>query len=184
MYGKVKNKLGFIIEKDSYYDDYYVDLIFAKKDWFEEKDIKRVFGIKKNKVEKYQVRLCTTNVGYQMIKENLKKNEPIPNNKLKKVTMYKEFSKNNKKYIALIWKSVFWPVSNRSVEIIEDTVGKFRSLNIPFQYIVMNEENLNDTEVKEFITNDSNVNVFSIERKIKFKILNKPYKRNGRKDKK
>ena len=31
LYGKVKNKLGFILEKDTYYNDYYVQLIFGEK---------------------------------------------------------------------------------------------------------------------------------------------------------
>ena len=56
LYGKVKNKLGFIKEKDPFFQDYYVDLIFGKKDWFKEKNLKRVLGTKKNKVEKYQIR--------------------------------------------------------------------------------------------------------------------------------
>ena len=48
IYGKVKNKLGFIIEKDQFFEDYHIDLIFGNKDWFNEKDIKRILGTKKN----------------------------------------------------------------------------------------------------------------------------------------
>ena len=44
LYGKIKNKLGFIIEKDPFFQDYYIDLVFGKRDWFQEKDIKRVLG--------------------------------------------------------------------------------------------------------------------------------------------
>ena len=71
LFGKVKNKLGFIIEKDTYYNDYYVQLIFGEKDWFDEKDLKRILELKKYKVEKYQIRLCTTKYGYELIKKKL-----------------------------------------------------------------------------------------------------------------
>lgn len=43
IFGKVKNKLGFIEDKDEYYKDYYVELISDNKDWFEENEIKRVW---------------------------------------------------------------------------------------------------------------------------------------------
>ena len=63
--GKVENQLGFIIEKDDFFNDYYIDLIFGEKDWFSEDFIERVLGEKRNKTEKYQVRLCTTKQGYK-----------------------------------------------------------------------------------------------------------------------
>lgn len=173
--GKVKEKLGFIIEKDYYYDEYYVDLFFEKKDWFKEENIQRVFDEKKNKVEKYQVRLCTTKQGYKLIEDNLKSNEPISNNKLGKISIYKEFKKGKQEYIAIGWESVFWPVSNKSIQIIEETVKSFRKQNIPFQYIILNEDNLTDIKVYEFIENDNAVDIFFVERKIKMKNLkNRP----------
>ena len=33
-FGKVENKLGFIIRKDDCYDDYYIKMIFGEEDWF------------------------------------------------------------------------------------------------------------------------------------------------------
>lgn len=168
-YGIVKNKLGFIIEKDKYYNDYCVDLIFGRKDWYEEKFIERVLGTKKNKAQKYQIRLCTSEKGYNLIEQNIKANMPISNNKMRQVTLYKNFKKRKMTYIVLGWNSVFWPKSNKSVIILENTIDTFRKLNIPFQYIVMNEENLLDIKIKEFLENDSNVSVFVIERKIKSK---------------
>lgn len=42
IYGKVKNELGFVIDKDEYYLDYYVDIFFGNKDWFDEKYLERV----------------------------------------------------------------------------------------------------------------------------------------------
>lgn len=173
--GKVKEKLGFIIEKDYYYTEYYIDLFFGKKDWFKEEEIKRVFDDKKNKVEKYQIRLCTTKQGYNLIEENLKRNEPISNNKLGKISIYKEFRKGKKEYVAIGWQSVFWPVSNKSIQIIEETVKSFRKQDIPFQYIILNEDDLTDVKVYEFIENDNAVDIFYVERKIKMKKLkNKP----------
>lgn len=170
IYGKVKNKLGFIIEKDTYYNDYYIDLLFDRKDWFKEKAIERILGDKRNLVEKYQIRLCTTEQGYELIKKEISKNLPLNNNKFRKVKIYRKFQKDNINYIAMGWNSVFWPVSNRSIQIINNTIRSFKRLDIPFQYIVMNENDLIDIEVYEFIDNDSNVKIFSIERKIKIKI--------------
>ena len=94
---------------------------------------------------------------------------PISNNKMRQIALYKIFKRRKMKYVILGWNSVFWPKSNKSVIILEDTINKFRNLNIPFQYIVLNEENLFDILIKEFSENDSNVSVFFIERKIKIK---------------
>ena len=69
-FGKVEKQLGFIVRKDDYFEDYYIDLIFGEKDWFNEKSIKRILGKRKNKTERYQIRLCTTKKGYDLIKKN------------------------------------------------------------------------------------------------------------------
>lgn len=71
-FGEVKNRLGFIIRKDDFYEDYYVELVFGEKDWFNEESIERVLGEKRNKTEKYQVRFCTTKQGYELIQAKLK----------------------------------------------------------------------------------------------------------------
>ena len=42
IYGKVKNELGFVIDKDEYYLDYYIDIFFGNKDWFDEKYLEKV----------------------------------------------------------------------------------------------------------------------------------------------
>lgn len=170
IFGNVKNKLGFIIKKDEFFEDYYIDLIFSEKDWFNEESIERVFKKNKNKTEKYQVRLCTTRQGYNFLKEKIKENEPISNNKFKKIDIYRKFEKDNKTYIIIGWKSVCWPVSNKSIKILETVLQEFKGLNIPFQYVLLNEDRLTDIRILEFYENDSNVNIFSIERKIKIKI--------------
>lgn len=171
IHGKITNELGFIIEKDTYYNDYYVDLIFGEKDWFKEKLIERVLGHKRNKVDKYQIRLCTTKEGYELIEHNLKANEPISNNKIRQINIYEQFNIDGKDYIAIGWSSVFWPVSNKSIQTIESTIRDFKKLDIPFQYIVMNEEDLTDFVICEFADNDNNVKIFSVERKIIMKNL-------------
>lgn len=168
--GKVENMLGFIIRKDDFFDDYYIDLIFGENDWFNEDAIERVLGEKRNRSEKYQVRLCTTKQGYELIRAKLKEKEPISNNKFKKIDIYRKFVKNGKTYIILGWKSAFWPISNKSIRVLEQTIEEFKTLNIPFQYILLNEDVLTDIRTMEFYENDSNVDVFSIERKIKTKI--------------
>lgn len=172
-FGNVKNKLGFIIRKDDFFEDYFIDLIFGKKDWFNEESIERVLEEKRNKVERYQVRLCTTKQGYDLIKERIKERAPISNNKFKKIDIYKKFEKDNNAYIIIGWKSVCWPISNKSIKILEKTIQDFKSINIPFQYILLNEDRLTDIRIMEFCENDGNVKVFSIERKIKTKIKSK-----------
>ena len=171
-FGNVKNKLGFIIRKDDFFEDYFIDLIFGEKDWFNEESIERVLEEKRNKIERYQVRLCTTKQGYDLIKERLKERAPISNNKFKKIDIYKKFEKDDNAYIIIGWKSVCWPISNKSIKILEKTIQDFKSINIPFQYILLNEDRLTDIRIMEFCENDGNVKVFSIERKIKTKIKN------------
>jgi len=166
-FGKVKNKLGFVIGKDDFFDDYYIDLIFGESDWFKENELERILGDKRNKSDKYQVRLCTIKEGYDVIKNKIKEKQPISNNKLKKIDIYRKFKKDDKVYIIIGWKSVYWPVSNKSIKIIETTIKDFCKLRIPFQYIVLNENKLTDIKILEFTEIDSNVKVFSIERKIK-----------------
>lgn len=171
--GKVENKLGFIIRKDDFFDDYYIELLFGEKDWFNEESLERILGEKRNKTEKYQVRLCTTKRGYDLIKAKIKEKEPIRNNKFKKVDIYRKFERDGKVYIILGWKSVCWPVSNESVKILETTIQEFKKINIPFQYILLNEDRLTDIRTMEFYEYDSNVNIFSVERKITIKMKNK-----------
>lgn len=169
-FGKVENKLGFIIRKDDFYDDYYIKMIFGEEDWFSEDSLERVLGEKRNKTDKYQVRLCTTKDGYELIKNNLKEKEPISNNKFKKIDIYRKFEKDGKVYIIIGWKSVYWPVSNKSIRILETSLNEFKNINIPFKYILMNEARLTDIKSMDYSEIDNNVNVFSIERKIKIKL--------------
>ena len=170
-FGKVENGLGFILEKDEFFNDYYIDLIFGEKDWFSEDSIERILGEKRNKTEKYQVRLCTTKNGYDLIRKNIKEKEPISNNKFNKLDIYKKFEKDGIVYIIIGWKSAFWPVSNKSIKILENTLQEFKENNIPFQYVLLNEDVLTDIKVMEYSDEDENVEVFSIVRKIKTKKL-------------
>ena len=170
-FGKVENALGFIIEKDQFFDDYYIELIFGKKDWFHESSIERILGEKRNKSEKYQVMFCTTNEGYELIKARIKEREPISNNKFKNIDIRRKFDKDSKTYIILGWRSTFWPTSNMSVKILEKTMQDFKTMNIPFQYILMNQNILTDIKIEQFCEIDMNVDVFLIERKIKVKSL-------------
>ena len=163
-FGEVKNRLGFIIRKDDFYEDYYVELVFGEKDWFNEESIERVLGEKRNKTEKYQVRFCTTKQGYELIQAKLKEKEPISNNKFKKLDIYRKFQRDGKDYIIIGWKSV-------SIRTLEIAMKEFKDLNIPFQYVLLNEDRLTDIRTMEFCENDNNVEVFSIERKIKIKSL-------------
>lgn len=169
--GKVENQLGFIVEKDEFYNDYCIEFLFGGKDWFTEDSLERIFDEKRNKTHRYQIRLCTSKQGYDILKNNISKNEPISNNKFKKIDIYKKIERNERIYIVLGWNSVFWPTSNKSVKILEDTIKSFKKLNIPFQYILLNEEIISDIRIMEFSTDKEDANVFLIERKIKLKKL-------------
>lgn len=168
-YGRVDNRLGFIVRKDEFYEDYYIEVLFGEKDWFNEEAIERVFEEKRNKTERYQVRFCTTKEGYELIQAKLKQKEPISNNKFKKINVYRKFERNGKTYIILGWNFVFWPASNKSVRILEKTIQEFKSLDIPFQYILLNENMLTDIKIMQYSEIDNNVDVFAVERKIKVK---------------
>ena len=84
------------------------------------------------------------------------------------------FCKYNLAFI-ISFSFLFNAVKKIIVIIIEKTIKGFRKQNIPYQYIVMNEEKLTDRKIDEFTENDSNVNVFLIERKIKIKNLKEPF---------
>ena len=86
------------------------------------------------------------------------------------MSIYRKFKKDEQTYVIIGWKSVCWPVSNKSIKILETVLQEFKGLNIPFQYVLLNEDRLTDIRILEFYENDSNVNIFSIERKIKIKI--------------
>ena len=88
-----------------------------------------------------------------------------------KEDIYRKFQRDSKDYIIIGWKSVFWPVSNKSIRTLEIAMKEFKDLNIPFQYVLLNEDRLTDIRTMEFCENDNNVEVFSIERKIKIKSL-------------
>ena len=172
IYGKVNEKLGFVIERDEYFKDYYIDLNNGKKDWFESKDITKVFDIPKRKNDKYQVRLCTTLKGYNILEKKLN-GKDISNNKFKNVKVYRRFQKDNGNYIVIGWSSVYWPSSNKSIKILEKTLNSFVNDNIPFKYIVMNENDIKDVKILKFTINDNNVDLIFVERKIKIRNLNK-----------
>ena len=76
-FGKVEGQLGFIIEKDLFYNDYYIELIFGEKDWFNESAIERILGERRNKTEKYQVGLCTTREGFDLLNLKLKEKDEV-----------------------------------------------------------------------------------------------------------
>lgn len=173
IFGKVKEKLGFIIDKDEYFGDYYVKLVFGSEDWYRESDITRVFEKEKINRNRYQVRVCTTTNGYILLKEAMEDIDEGPNGKFKQIKVYKTFVVKGKEYIILGWNSIFWYKKNKNVKLIEETINSFRELNIPFQYIVMNEKDALDIREDKFTRIDNNVNVLYIENKIKIKKLGK-----------
>lgn len=160
----IKNKIGIVVEKEYYYNDYYVEVFFGKNDWFSENDLKRAVRRFNGKSKKYDVMIVSTLEGINKIYESLKN---IPkDNKWDKINLRKHFSKNNIDYCALAWNNTYWPKTNKSVMAINKTIREFRRNNIPYQYFIIGK-NIFYIKKDEFIDNDSNVDVADISIKLK-----------------
>lgn len=173
--GKIYNNkkvkcLGFIKQKDYYFNEYLVKLLSSKKsDWFKEKNIERVMERKFKKMEKYKVVIAIENKGLDIIKKKIE-NMPDPkNNILLKADYIKEYEVKNKKYTILGWSITYWPLSNYSVESIQRTLDVLREKNIAYQQIIVGNTNPTFIKINEFIDNDENVNILEPVTKIKIK---------------
>lgn len=160
-----------IIEcKEYFFNEYLVTMLSTNiKDWVDEKDIIRLMDRKFKKQDKYKVALAIDKRGLDIIKQRLNMSSKKNNNILKKLTYSKEFRAFKKDYAILIWASTYWSENNFVVRIIEETLGSLREKNIAYKLIVIGENDNTYIKIKEFIDNDSNVDVFNVIQKIELK---------------
>lgn len=165
VYGeKNVNAIGIIKEKDYYFNQYYVEVIFGKDDWFKEQDLDRVFEKELKKTMKYKICFAVKKEGYEYIRAQMMKNKEQTIDLFKQADLFQEYKADDNMYIFMFWKDTYWPENNYTVQAIEESLPELRKINIPYQYIKMGITDNKEKEIKisEFIKNDSNVNVFEV----------------------
>lgn len=160
----IKNHLGIVKEKEYYYKDYYVEVFCDNDDWFKEKDLTRTIERINGKTKKYDVMIVSTQNGINMIHNKIK--SISKDNKWDKINLIKKYSKDSKKYCLIGWKNTYWPFTNKSVKGINEVISSFRRKNIPYKYLIVGK-NIDIVLKKEFIENDSNVDILNISIDIK-----------------
>ena len=165
------NEIGIIKEKDYYYNQYFVELLFGKDDWFKERNLNRIFEKKMKKANKYKVCLAIKKEGFDYIQKTMQNEKDKTINLFKQADLFQEYHQNESSYFFIIWSETYWPETNFTVGAIEKALPKLRKNNIAYQYIKIgvSENNERELEVKEFCKNDSNVDIFEILTKIKIK---------------
>ena len=170
--GKISNKefecLALVECKEYSYNEYLLNLLSSgSKDWFREKDIKRVLERKNKKMNKYKVVLAIDKRGLEIINRKLEKINDNKNNKLLKTDFYKEYKVKSKEYAILVWTSTYWAVTNNSAACIQQTLPELRKLDIAYKQIIIGETDITYVRINEFIDNDNNVDIFDIIPKIR-----------------
>ena len=168
--GKRAEGLAIIESKDYFFNEYLVTILATKRiDWISEKDIFRVMDRKLKKQDKYKVALAIDKRGLDIIKRKVNLMSDKNNNILTKLTYYKEFKAFKKNYAVLVWASTYWSQNNFVVRAIEDTLPSLREQNIAYKLIIIGETDKTNLQIREFVANDSNVDVFNIIQKIELK---------------
>ena len=170
--GKISNKefegLALVECKEYYYNEYLLNLLSSgSKDWFREKDLKRVLERKNKKMNKYKIVLAIDKRGLEIINRKLEKINDNKNNQLLKADFYKEYKVKNKEYVILVWTSTYWAVTNNSAACIQNTLPELRELDIAYKQIIIGETDTTYIRINEFIDNDNNVDIFDIVPKIR-----------------
>lgn len=155
----LKNKLGIVKEKEYYYKDYYVEIFFDNDDWINEKDLTRTIERVNGKTKKYDVMIVSTQEGIDMIYNKIK--NIAKDNKWNSIDLVKKYSIDNKNYCLIGWKNSYWPFTNKSVMSINEVVKTFRKNDIPYKYLIVGK-NVDIVLKKEFIENDSNVDILDL----------------------
>lgn len=163
------NVLGIIEEKDYYFVQYKVNIMFDNSDWFHERDLKRVFEKEYKKVLKYKVCLASTEDGLNFIFKRMQamKNKTI--DLFKQADIFQRYVTNNKQYFYVIWSNTYWPDNNSTVKAIKESLPILRKMNIAYQFITLGITEKDDIKIDEFIKNDKNVDIFEVSTNIKIK---------------
>lgn len=172
IYGEENNNvIGTIKEKDYFFNQYLVEVLFGKDDWFKESDLTRVFDKEKKKTKKYKVGLAINKEGFEYIRFQMKKYPDKTIDLFKQADLFQEYRADNNVYYFILWKDTYWPETNYTVRAIEESLSKLRKKNIAYQYIKigLTDENKKEIEINEFVKNDNNVNIFEVLANIKIK---------------
>lgn len=165
----------FAIIKCKEYDfnEYLTMLLLEnKEEWFKEKNIKPVLERKNKKMEKFKVVMVIDKKGLDIINNKLKQMPDPKNNVFKNIDIYKEYKVNRKTYVILVWSNTYWPLSNYSVNCVQELLDNFRKLNIAYQEIIVGLTDKTYVKIKKFDENDSNINILELELNIKVKLKN------------
>lgn len=165
------NVVGIIKEKDYYFNQYFVEILFGEDDWFKERDLTRIIEKEQKKTKKYKVCLAIKKEGLDYIQKQMLKDKDKTIDLFRQADLFQEYYADDNCYYFIVWGDTYWPENNFTVEAIENSLSKLRKNNIPYQYIKVGISNSNEKDVKinEFIKNDDNVNVFEILTSIKIK---------------
>lgn len=155
------NVIGIIKEKDYYFNQYFVEILFGKDDWFKEKQLTRIFEKEQKKASKYKVCLAIRKDGFDYIQKQMQKEDDKTIDLFKQADLFQEYHENESCYFFIFWKDTYWPETNFTVRAVEEALPKLKKNNIPYQYIVIsnNEKNI---KINEFVKNDKNINIFEV----------------------
>ena len=155
------NVIGIIKEKDYYFNQYFVEILFGKDDWFKEKQLTRIFEKEQKKASKYKVCLAIRKDGLDYIQKQMQKEDDKTIDLFKQADLFQEYHENESCYFFIFWKDTYWPETNFTVRAVEEALPKLKKNNIPYQYIVIsnNEKNI---KINEFVKNDKNINIFEV----------------------
>ena len=165
------NVVGIIKEKDYYFNQYFVEILFGVDDWFKERDLTRIIEKEQKKTKKYKVCLAIKKEGLDYIQKQMLKDKDKTIDLFRQADLFQEYYADDNCYYFIVWGDTYWPENNFTVKAIENSLPKLRKNNIPYQYIKVGISNSNEKDVKinEFIKNDDNVNVFEVLTSIKIK---------------
>lgn len=163
------NVIGIVKEKDYYFNQYLVEILFGNDDWFKERDLTRAFEKKNRKSDKFKVGLALEYKGFDIITEKMKESNEKTIDLFSQADLFQEYEVDGKRYLYVIWSDTYWPETNYTVQVLESALPILKTKNIPYQYIVMGITDPKYIKLDEFIKNDSNVDIFEISSKIKVK---------------
>ena len=165
------NVVGIIKEKDYYFNQYFVEILFGEDDWFKERDLTRIIEKEQKKTKKYKVCLAIKKEGLDYIQKQMLKDKDKTIDLFRQADLFQEYYADDNCYYFIVLVDTYWPENNFTVKAIENSLPKLRKNNIPYQYIKVGISNSNEKDVKinEFIKNDDNVNVFEVLTSIKIK---------------
>lgn len=163
------NVIGIIEEKDYYFVQYKVNIMFDTSDWFHERDLTRVFEKENKKICKHKVCFAIESRGLDFILKKMDALEDKTIDLFKQADIIQEYIVDDKKYFFIIWSNTYWPENNTTVKVINESFPILKKKNIAYQFISLGINEKQDIQINEFIKNDKNVDIFEVSTNIKIK---------------